>query len=1474
MIVSLPLALTILFRSPLIQTLSARLVTEWVSENMDREISIESMNFSFFDGLYLSGVKAYDHKNNPILELNSLLAMPHFAWTGQIEFSNIEIDGASFTYGRYKDDKTSALLMFLGLDSTQSGGSGNNFKLYSKEIRLTNSVFRLFDETKSYTNEKGMDYADIVINGINGYLKDFYLINDSVNTKVLMLQAVEKCGLGIQNLSADFSIGSNGLHAYNSKLSTDKSKLDFDLDFYYSSYQTMSEFIDSVNIIGEIRPSELDLTDLGYFSDVMFEMPDKIIVSGSVQGKVNELNGDNIVLEYAKNTSFTGDVYIKGLPDFFDSYISLGIHDFRTSKCDIQSFVLPIEERNIDVPLEIECADNISVTGNFLGYYGNFKSKLEISLPNGKLLAEVNFNENKNDSIYVGAKLAGEYLNIGKILQIDEITAPVFFNADVEIKGENEDDLIYNFKTLISSVGLMGYNFNRIKLEGNYSKDSLRSTFRIGDKNLMADGRLMFESNNEPSLEVNAEIKRVNIDKLGLWNDGKFNLATSMYLKIMGFDANYLTAELLLKNSRLKIKDDIYNIDSIYLTKNYNEKTGHRLDLQSDIADANLSGDFLFMELADNSLGLINYYYPFSNVKLKDTVSKNAKFTVEIKDSRIIHDHFIKGLELEDGTRADLSFDFNKKLVDLNLSSDRVNFYGIDFLDNNVSAQTTNGKIHFNYDIKTIILKDSTSSDKTVLGLDNFQMLSSIGDSVLGFDFLWFNTDTILLTKGLIRGKLENGTVVDTLRINELDVVINNVKWTLDSANRIYFDSLGVAFSAFNISAGNSSLLVNGRYPKNESDELEIDFDKWDISHFDILSDPYNLNFDGIINGNVKWGMIGKNPTLLSNIRIEGFGLNGQYLGKALLMNSWDNTNKSIYLKAHIVDNTGKRMHELFHADGYYYPFNENDALDIKARFTAFKLPAIEAFLESYVSEIKGNTTGEITLKGTVEKPVITGFASINETSLLINYLNTRYSFSNLIVFEENMIHFDKLVLYDTLGNSARISGFLKHHNLSNPWLDVSISSDKLLFFNTTRKMNDLYYGTGILSGDIRITGAPDDIKLDITTSTKQGTRVYLPLDYTTELADKDYIIFIKSDFDSIAEAENVKKLKLKEEKEIDELKYAIDLAMDITPIARINIAMPSDMGSIEAQGTGDLKMEVNSDGDFGLFGEYIVEKGLFHFTIENLVNKRFELVKGGRISWTGDPYTANINIRGLYKVKANLASLGVVIDSSATYKNKVNVECNIILKDQLMNPTIKFEIAMPDLDPDLQRAVYAQLDTTNQAMVNQQMISLLVLGTFSFSNASSINLSSSYYTILTNQLSGMLSQISDDFDIGVNYKPGDNITDEEFEVALSTQLFDDRLIIDGNFGVSYDRSQQNASNIVGDVNIAYKLTADGRWILKAFNHSNVNSWYYYNSYDKVSPYTQGVGIAYRKEFNNLREFFKRVRKKEKPESESDDMKE
>jgi len=120
------------------------------------------------------------------------------------------------------------------------------------------------------------------------------------------------------------------------------------------------------------------------------------------------------------------------------------------------------------------------------------------------------------------------------------------------------------------------------------------------------------------------------------------------------------------------------------------------------------------------------------------------------------------------------------------------------------------------------------------------------------------------------------------------------------------------------------------------------------------------------------------------------------------------------------------------------------------------------------------------------------------------------------------------------------------------------------------------------------------------------------------------------------------------------------------------------------------------------------------------------------------------------------------------------------------------------------------------------------------------------------------LSQISNDFDIGINYRPGDLISSQELEVALSTQLFNDRVSIDGNLGMAGQNpalANRRTSSIVGDINVEVKITPEGRFRVKAFNRPNA-----FEFLENQAPYTQGVGVFYRREFDSFMDLLRRYR--------------
>jgi len=1459
-VISIPLAISVMFQSSVVQTITAKLVTEVLSKNLGQSIKISTIKLGFFSGINIVDFEVKDHHNNTLLSVGKLSAMPVFSnfSFSVISFVHVDFDSLMFNMGTYKGDSTNNLSYLLNKFSNDS--SSNTFSLFSSTVNIVDSKFILFNQNKVYNNgDNSMDYSNIVIDSINIDISNFVLIGDSLNFRANSLTAHEKSGVSIKKMISDVIISSKGIYTNNVFLDYNNSHIVADFGLEYSSYSTFSYFIDSVNMIANIRPTTIDMADIGYFAETLYRMPNVIGITGELTGTVSDLVGKNLKVKFATNTRFSGDMRMTGLPDFYTTHIIGDKLKLTTNTKDIGSFRLPIDEKSLDFTNIISPDEQIMVTGNFDGFFKDFISKLDLSMSHGAVRSDIKFKQLSNGATDFNVSVIGDSVNIGALLDKSDILGNASFNLKLLGDGKSANSIAYNLKGTLNNVDLLDYNYRRISIDGSYNNDSVIADLRVGDKNLMLNASATAHLLKTPIFTLNSSIVSANLNKLNLWSDQNINLSSHLIAKVVGTDINTLQADISLIQNNLAFDENSYIIDSITLVK-MTDSVGTKIILNSDIAVANVKGKYNISSIVQSTFDLTNSYFkimPTNDAILSDSY---ADIDVVILKPQIISNEFLSGVYFAKNTKLNSKINFIENTVQLTASSNSIKIEDARLDSCTVIAMGIGDSLICEFAIESVILKDSTHGDTLVFGMDDLSISAKIVSDSITYGINWDNRIQTLKNSGNIEGYLSHKSDTTKFSIGKAIVYINDIPWSIDTNNLIVMQNERVYFHDVFINAGNSEFMLLGTIPKYDNDSLVAKFTNWDISTFDIITNPMNISLGGLINGKLIYSVIKGNPTLVSNISIKDLNLNNEYLGDAHLLNTWDNTNNSVFIKSQIIRQGNDGRGEVFLADGYYYPFKKNDNLNIDISFNRIKLKIIEPFVGAFVKDIEGTTSGKIALRGSVLQPIITGSADMQRTAMRVVYLNTKYSFSNSIEFLKNGINFDNLVIYDTLGNKADINGSLTHNYFKKPQFNVVISTPGLLFFNTTEHMNDLYFGSAIAAGDIKISGSPSDIDLNIDIQTKKGTSVTLPLNYSVEVADKDYIIFVKPAIDSI-EVSN-----LKEEIEINKnkkLSYNIEVDMAVTPAAQVSISLPDEMGTIEARGSSNLALDVNSNGKFSLVGDYTIDNGLFHFKLGNLVSKRFTLVKGGRISWTGSPYSANVSIKGLYKVKTSLASLGIVIDSTVSYKNKVTVECYVVLTNELLNPNIKFEIKLPDLDPDLQRQVFSELDTTNTAMMNQQMISLLVLGTFNFNNSANVSLQSSYYNVIANQLSSMLSQISDNVDIGLNYKPGDNVSQEEFEVALSTQLFNDRLTIDGNFGMTYDRSEQSASNIVGDVNIGYKLTPDGRWVLKVFNHSNVNSWYNYNNYDQISPYTQGVGIAFVKNFNRLSELFKRRNKNE-----------
>lgn len=322
-----------------------------------------------------------------------------------------------------------------------------------------------------------------------------------------------------------------------------------------------------------------------------------------------------------------------------------------------------------------------------------------------------------------------------------------------------------------------------------------------------------------------------------------------------------------------------------------------------------------------------------------------------------------------------------------------------------------------------------------------------------------------------------------------------------------------------------------------------------------------------------------------------------------------------------------------------------------------------------------------------------------------------------------------------------------------------------------------------------------------------------------------------------------------KKEEEI-ETDIRINLQIDATPNALMKIIMDPTAGdNIAGRGNGNLQIKFYNKGNFQIFGNYLIEEGIYKMSMQNIIRKDFVLQPGGLVSFNGDPRNANLNVQAVYTV--NSASLNDLIPDGSYNKGTVKVNCLLNLTGNLQTPTLNFDLDLPTVN-DEDRELVRSLTNTEEQM-NTQIIYLLGIGKFytydyATNNKQTDATSSLAFSTLSGQLNNMLSQVinNQNWNLGTNLSTGEKgWTDVEAEAILSGRLLNNRLIINGNFG--YRDNPMRNTNFVGDFEAMWLLTKNGEFRLKGYNQTNDRY------FTKSTLTTQGVGLMYKKDFTNWR---------------------
>ncbi|MEI8045962.1 MAG: translocation/assembly module TamB domain-containing protein [Bacteroidota bacterium] len=1456
-----------MLRTAPVQTFLAHRAAEFLSKQLGTEVVIGNFRLNWFLDAVITDIKVLDKHHKILLQSEKIRANIKSIdfEKHSLHLNEISLETADINLVTYKGDSSMNLQFILDrfssptIDTTPSVP----WLLQIDNIKLKESHFALRDE-RYMSPGKGIDFSDLDISNLNLGVKNIVFTGDSIQAYIMQLTCKEKSGFRLDDFTTNIVVCPRGLKADKLQITTAKSRLSMDLKFEYDSWNAYGYFLDSIRITANILPSQLDMRDIVSFAPDIDGMEDIFDFSGKIKGTVTSFSARDFQFAFGKSTSFKGNIIMNGLPNIEETFINLKTDAFFTNMQDLQSFSLPYSEgvNTIALPDEIRKLGNVAINGRFTGFYNDFVSKATFITDVGQVTTDILLTNNKETKNHeYNGKILVESFNVGKVFNIKQLGT---LDLYATIKGKNFslDRADLTAKGEITNLQYEGNTIGLINVDGEFRQRRFTGGIYINDELLKLDfvGSADF-SKDFPAFDFQADVTNANLAKLNLvTTDSIVMLSTSTDFKFTGNTIDNLIGGLHFSNTSFTLGDKTLKMNDLSVVTTSLDNGGKRMEVKSDFADAVFTGQYTFDDMAEYLTVAFTEFLPSLASREKQPLRLNRgsfDYTIQLKHTDSLTQMFVPWLKINPKTVISGTFDPALGKIDVTGRSPMIVLNGFALHDWKLTGATVDKSLKVLMECNEINLSESAKSDSTIKRIEQFKLTAIAADDSVKFGISWDDFKTADHNKGMVKGAISfKQTPRLAIRFDDAEIVINDTLWKSIPGNLAIIDTSYIEIRKIGFTNQENHIFLNGIVSHDPLSQMTLDVKGFNISQTDVLTAQIGIDLDGYLSGKIRVSELYAIPRVSADLQIAGLGFNHESLGDAEIKSTWDSEHKLIGIDMRVVYVGNAGTHYPIKVVGNIYPERKHENFDLKVDVDNLKLRTIETFLAGTLSRIRGYASGAVTMTGDFSDPVLKGKLNLMRSELLVDYLRTSYSFTGDFNFDKDLMWFKDIELTDSTMSKGLATGYLHHVAFSDWALDITVKADKLSALNTSYNSDEVFYGHAKATGTLTIKGPVEDLVITADMRSDKGTSVFIPISFARGISENDFIQYRKHD------TIEVDKVQPPEESSL----LALQLGLDVTRNANIGIILPYQMGTIDVRGDGLINMGIDSRGEYSMYGNYIMDNGDFMFNFENILKKNFQIQKGGSITFNGSPFESDINLQAVYKVKTTLAGLPEIAGMPKT--TRLNVNCLISLSNNLYNPDIKFGIELPDASDEVKRAVFSIIDTSNALEMNQQMISLLVLNTFSSSSgisSASASLGISSYEIISAQLSKMLSQISKDFDIGVNYRPGDQLSPQELELALSTQLFDNRVTINGAVGQTTNLANQS-SQFIGDVQVEVAITEDGRFKARAFNRTNTTLDYSTG----YSPYTQGVGIVFRKEFNTIKELFTRKKPIKVPDAKPD----
>lgn len=1449
-------------RTSPVQTYLATIVTNYLSDELDAKITIDKVDIVFIDRANLKGVLVLDQSGDTLGHIKSLLVNVNtFSdFQNKIHLDAITLDGGNVKLSRKKENGEFNFQFIKDYFSKPKKKDSKPIKFTVDNVYLSNLRFS-YDDNRYEAKTLGMDYTHLAFKNVNLNAEDISIDKGIIKATINSFGATEKSGIDLQKMSAHAIVSANGIKLNKLSIKTARSDIKSNkFQLIYSGYADFRSFVDSVRFNSDLYETSVSFKDIAVFAPTLHGMNQQVQFSGKLSKFIKNLKVSEFELSTGKKTHLAGTINLPDFRDIENAFYQERIDYAYIDLSDIQAIRMPNKSDSKYVSLD----ENLRRLAYFEatdvrldGIYSQFVLSADevdtkigsVNVDNGLL-----FTHNPvNNSFFFEKSQAGEYdvkvnsFELNKFLDSDlyGIVDGKFF-----LSGEAMSLSDIHFTHIegdINQFDLANYSYSGITIKNTTVIDKvIYAEMDVLDNNLKMHYAGTIDLNGEQTMNMNIDIQKALLNKLNLTEVDSTSIIGKIHVDVVGLDPNKMTGTIIMDSVRFAERTEAVFIPDVVLKINRSESVDD-FNISSSLINAHISGKVDFKTISYTFQDQLSQIFPgFSSLKLQKGQIPNSKdnFTYDVTfgDIQPVLNIFEPNLKISPLTTLKGYYNGPARDFDLHLESSNIEYLNYKAYGIQINQYAKDSVLKADYVITSLNLNDSVA-------LDDVRFVAHGTGRELYSQITW-NPDS--QNESNIQWKTNFESLSSfSFNLEPSYFSLNGYRWDLDHDAHIRVDSTTILVRDFQLSNGSQYIEIDGFVSNNNEDKLNFELN--DVDLFEISKMVgLGTKLEGKVNG---WGYITdpyRNITYMGDMNITSLKVNDEEVGNVFVLSEWDKAANNVKLEGDMI----YRDIQTFKFSGHYDVSKESNNLDFNLDFDRTNIAFVNAFLDpQVVSDVKGFLVGRLKVSGTPNRPILEGEIEMEKASAEIALLGTSFSMNGKLIADEDGFYINNMPISDAEGNTGSLIGSIYHEDYkgwnfdisinleddanrtdpARPWLHLPLS--KFLVMNTTYKTGSMYYGKAYATGTVGIFGYTDNLDINVDVKTQKGTKIYFPMYGASELSDENNFIEFKSHDTTQVQAK----------RQIDYTGVELDLNFDITPDAEVKIIFNELLGDeITAHGEGLIGIKLDNVGDLKIEGTYIIrENSVYNFAM-GIVKQPFFISEGGSISWTGNVLDANLNLSTYYKVRTSLGELSPELLSSGQQE----VQCYLYLTESLMKPAIEFDIKVPKAN-EADKALISSI-TSDPDELNRQFFSLLLWKKFQPMKGSSGAGSNAALDLVENQINTMLSQLSEGYKLNVDLA-SNQLGGNDVAVGIQKGFLNDQLIITGSFGVGNNTTgDQSKSSLIGDLEIEYKLNADGTFRINVFNESNDNNALQTNNQGR---FKQGVGVHYREDFNTLHDF-------------------